>query len=232
MGREDATRADGFDVPGRYGLPSFPLGAFTKKFEGQQAGVPFVQVEAIDFRESERPGHPDASDPQYHFLTDTIVSISAVEKMRQGAVPCGIFRQVRIQKQNRHVCTGNSCKLVAPRPQNDGAILDLYGRPLRQLREVLLDFPFGRRFMLPPRLVEILGQISFSMQQGDRDDAHSRIGAGAQRIAGQHPEAAGVGWHRGIHRDLHGKIGDTCVVAHAVGLGFPPRRIRPGRARF
>jgi hypothetical protein len=70
--------------------------AFFQKFEREKCGVSFVHVKPVDLVVSQRPEHADSADAENHFLTNSVVLLASVKRVREPAVPLGIFRQVGV----------------------------------------------------------------------------------------------------------------------------------------
>ena len=58
----------------------------------------FVQVKALQFIKTQGRQHAHAADAENDFLAQSIMLIAAIEIMRQGAIPIGIFRHVGVEK--------------------------------------------------------------------------------------------------------------------------------------
>ncbi len=65
--------------------------------QSQQRGVPFVHVIDV-YMQSQSGGHPRPAQAQHNLLLQAIVGVSAVQVIRQPAVPARILIQVRIQQ--------------------------------------------------------------------------------------------------------------------------------------
>ena len=58
----------------------------------------------------------------------------------------------------------------------------------------------------------MLLEIALAVQQRERHQRNAQVRRRAQRVAGQHAQAARVGRHRGLDGDLHGEVGHQAGV--------------------
>ena len=67
----------------------------------------------------------------------------------------------------------------------------------------------------------MLAEKALAVEQRDADDRQAQVGHRAERVAGEHAEAAAVSRDRRVERDLHREVGDG-VDAGRFGLQATP----------
>ena len=87
---------------------------FVEKFDCEQTRVAFVHVKTLDRVTAQRAQHAHAANTENDFLAEPITFISAVEKMRESAIPVRVLRQIGVEKVNRHYETAYPRHFVSP----------------------------------------------------------------------------------------------------------------------
>ena len=54
----------------------------------------------------------------------------------------------------------------------------------------------------------MLLEVSFAVNQCERDQGNAKVRGGAKRVAGKHAQAARIGGHAGVDRNLHREVCD------------------------
>src|SRR5205085_10502003 len=115
------------------------------------------------------------------------------------------------------------------------ASFDQHRRARIDWLELLLGAPRDWLLALITLLVEMLLEVALSMQQRHTNHRDRKISGGAERVAGEHPQAAAIGRDGLVERDLHGEIRDHAIgqnrthqASPAVGVG--ELVASPGRA--
>ncbi len=94
---EDALLPDCVEVLGHDGRTAGFPGLLVEEFDGQQAGVAFVHMEARQLVVSQRAQHPHTADAQDGFLAEPVPRVAPVEMIRQFPVPLRVLGQVAVQ---------------------------------------------------------------------------------------------------------------------------------------
>src|SRR4030067_1035177 len=146
----------------------------------------FIHMKSFDTVVSKGPKYSYATDPENHFLTESIMLIASVKKMGELSVPLRIFREIRIQKENRHLKIANSFDLISPGPQMNGSPFHGNRGSLGHLFQKVLDGPCRKLLPLPSVRLELLAEVSLSVEEGNRNHRHPQIGRGKNRIPRRH----------------------------------------------
>src|SRR3989337_3805774 len=109
----------------------------------------FIHMKSLDTIVSKSPKHSDAAHAQNNFLTEPVMLISSVKEMGECSVPLRIFREIRIQKENRHLKIANSFDLISPGPEMNGSPFHGNRGSLGHLFQKVLDGPCRRLLPLP-----------------------------------------------------------------------------------
>jgi len=62
----------------------------------------------------ERLKRPDAADAEHDLLREPVPSVSAVEMLRERAVPLAVLLEVRVEEYHRHDVPADPCQRVVP----------------------------------------------------------------------------------------------------------------------
>src|SRR3972149_12169703 len=143
----------------------------------------FIHMKSLNPVISKSPEHPHTTDPENHFLTKTIMLISSIKEMGEGSVPLRIFREIRIQKENRHLKIANSFDLISPGPEMNGSPFHGNRDSLGHLSQKVLDGPCRRLLPLPSVRPEFLAEVSLSVEECNRNHRYPEIGCRANGIS-------------------------------------------------
>src|SRR4030042_1777043 len=98
-------------------------------------------MKSLDMVVSKSPKHSDATDPENHFLTKTIMLISSIKEMGECSVPFSIFRKVGIQKIDRNLVTTHPLNLESPSTEMDNPAFDLHRGSWKHHFQEILNNP-------------------------------------------------------------------------------------------
>ena len=175
--------------------------------QGQQRGVALVHVIDV-YMQPQCIGHAHAAHAQHDLLLQAIVGVATVEMVGEAAVPARVAVQIGVEQVDGNHVPGAALEVVAPGAHGYDAVFHRYRDPRRFFGAEVRRVPRLNVFALGARLVEMLLEIAFAVQQGEGDQGNSQVRRGTQRVAGQHAQAAGVGGHGGVNGDLHGEVSD------------------------
>jgi hypothetical protein len=169
VGREDTLLPYHVDV--RFGRRS-EVGsaeALLKQGEREKGGMAFIQMENSDIGVSQLAENLDSTDSKDRFLAKAIASVTAIEVVRQVAVPLAVFRAVRIQEINWNVVDSRSFDPIPPCPNSYWSPLEDDGSSrVHQLR-VSSRIPWHRRFALVAGMVERLAKVALPVNKRNPD---------------------------------------------------------------
>ena len=157
-----------------------------------------------------------AAQAENDFLRKAISLVAAIEAIGQVAVPFGVFGNVGVEQIDGDDVAVDTQHVVFPGANPDLPLFDLDRDAAVDRFEGAFGFPLLRLLGLLARGVEILAEISLAVDQRDGHQGRAQIGGGAERVAGQHAQAATVGRHVGIERDLHREVGDRGSLRSVV----------------
>ena len=155
----------------------------------QQRRVAFVHVVHV-YAQAQRMGHAHAAHAQHDLLLQPVIRVAAVEVVGQSAVPSRIFVEVGVEQINRHHVAGLPAHVIAPRAHRHHAVFHLDRDPRRLFRAKVRRVPGLHFLALHARRAQMLLEIPFAMHQGKRRQRHAQVGRRAQRVSGQHAQAA------------------------------------------
>ena len=197
-------------------------------FERKEGRVAFVHVE--DFRlDAERAERFHAANAEHHFLAHPHFEIAAVELRGDQTILGVVFRRVGIEQ-----IKADAADLELPDFREHFAVKNADGD--EQIRIAAAHFADGKMVkilvevdgLLRAFLVDLLFEISVTIEQADGDKVEIEIAGGFAVIARENAEAAGIIRNRFVKAELSGKIGDRFLDL-ARGAGFPvgvfPREI-------
>jgi hypothetical protein len=124
MRGENAHAADFFDVFTADAFAASRAGLFGKQLRGEQGGVAFVHVEAVQLVVSQRAQNANAADAEQNFLAQAVVGITTVQAAGERAVYVGIAGQIGVNEIDGNVETANAFGFVAPTAEFDLAAFD------------------------------------------------------------------------------------------------------------
>ncbi len=195
--------------------------------DAEQRGVALVHVVDLGLH-AERLQHGDAAEAEHGLLTEAVVGVAAVEVVGEMAVVGVVAFDVGVEQEDGDDVALDADHIEAPGADGDLAALHGDGDGLLRAGQGGLGRPGHVGLGLLANGVEMLAEVSAAMDEGDGDHGGGGVGGGAQGIAGEHAQAAGVGGQRGRERDLHGEIGDA--AGGEVGAGRDRSRVRLGSA--
>ena len=161
--------------------------------------------------QAERMGHAHAAHPQHNLLLQPVVRVSAIEVVREPAVPSRISVKVSVEQINWYDVAELAPHVIAPRAHRDHAIFYLDRNPRCLLRAKVCRVPWLHVFALHACRTQVLFEIAFAVHQRKSRQRHAKVCCRAQSVSGQHAQAARVGRHRWFDGNLHRKIGDQAV---------------------
>ena len=220
VGREHALVAHGLDVLGVHLGGAVRIESFVKQFHGEKRRVSLVHVELGDVVVAERSHDAYAADAEDDLLAEPVALVAAVELAGEQPVLLGIGGQVGINEVYGNQVVRDATHLVPPGAQFDVAFSYVHVRAGWHFLEVGFRVPNDDLFPLVPVLVETLVEIAFAMEKAHRDQGHPEVRGGSHGIAGQASQAAAVGRHLGLQRDLHREIGNDPFVHPVVPHRF------------
>ncbi len=109
------------------------------------------------------------------------------------AIPLGVLRQIRIEKQHRHNEARGAAHIVLPGAQRHATAFQRDVRARRKFAKEPTNAPRTRLFRLPAGGIEPLAKITEPVHQRDTDHRRLQIGGGFQEIAREHAESTAVG---------------------------------------
>src|SRR5262245_24508864 len=146
MSCEDAFFPDCFNVLMTNGRSTgFPC-CFVEKLERQEARMPLVHMESLDVFVTEGSEHFDFPDSEDRFLTNPVMLIPAVKKVRDSSVPVGIFGDIGIQEVDRYLKASDPSDFVLPGTKPNSASFYNHGGSLWHLRRKVINDPIHRFF--------------------------------------------------------------------------------------
>ena len=209
VGGKDAQVFDTVYVPDQFLVPHLLDGPFKfiQQFQGQQAGVPFVEVVFLDFK-TQFLQHPGAPETEDDFLFEPVGLVAAVKRGGDLPVFRGVPLHIGIQEKNRHLAPGKAFDHVVPGLDSHRPPLDLHENLPAQPGHKRGRVPNIGMFDLPAFFIQFLAKEPLPGEQGHRHHGQFQVGPGLDRVPGQHPQPAAVGGNIAVDPDLHGKIGD------------------------
>jgi len=122
--------------------------------------------------------------------------------------------------------------VVAPGAEFDAAIFQGDGNASGLLGEEVFNFPFDCLFRLGAVVGKNLSKIAFAVEKRNGNHGEADIRCGANGVAGENAEAAGIARHGVLQRNFHRKIGNQtfsrrqCNRVQAAGLEPSLRALR------
>ncbi len=136
---------------------------FLEERQREECGMTFVHVIAVQVFQSNMAEQTNAPDAQQNFLTDPVVLVAAVE----------------LHGDNK---SGHAMNVAAPGPYMHIAILDTNREGSLHRLQHGFRYPGIGLFGLIPFRIQALAEISFSMQQRDRDHWQFEIRRGSKHV--------------------------------------------------
>ena len=164
-----------------------------------------------------------AADAEQQLLTDPVLAVAAVERVRE---PLDLEQ---IERDRPDVLAPDS------RFDRSAADVDLD-------RDGLADEPRGFRIDrlvvlgLAARWVDALAEVAAAVEEPDADERHTELGGRLQVVSGEHAEPAGVDREPLVEPELHAEVRDAERLVSATGA-LPPAhgvcgRVRHKRGRY
>ena len=197
------------------------FGKLIRELQGQQRGMPFVHVEALDVGVTQGAQHPDPAYSQHDLLANPVVLVAAVEMIGDGTILRGILFKIRIQKIDRHDIAADTPDFIFPRAYLNLPPFDFDRTTRLHFLQQLGYRPDDILFALPAGGVQLLAEIAFAVEQRHHDHGDTHIGRRAHRVSGEYAQAARIGRHGLGETDLHGEIGDVVFAVHVSSYGNP-----------
>ena len=171
----------------------------------------------------ERRERSHAADAKQELLTDPVLAVAAVERVRQ---PLDLEQKER-----------DRTDVLAP----DGR-LDRGAAHVDLDRDWLADESGGFRIDglvvlgLATRCVDALAEVAAAVEEPDADERHAQLGGRLQVVSGEHAEPAGVDRQPLVEPELHAEVRDAERLVSATGV-LPPAhgvcgRVRHKRGRY
>ncbi len=175
--------------------------------DGEKSGVALVHVADFGLH-AEGVQEVNAAEAEDGLLAEAIVGVAAVEVVGEAAVPGVVAVDVGVEQEDGDDVAGDADDVEAPGAEGDLAALHGDGDGLVGGGERRLGRPDNVALGLLAGGVEVLLEVAAAMHERDGDQGNAGIGGGAEGVAGQHAEAAGVGGQGLGEGDLHGEVGD------------------------
>ena len=227
VGGEDALVGDLGDILfGRLGERR-AVEVLLQQADAEQRGVALVHVVDLGL-DAERLQQRDAAEAEHGLLAEAVVGVAAVEVVGEAAVVGVVAFEVGVEQEDGDDVAGDAHDIEAPGADGDVAPLHGDRDDLLRAGQQGLRRPGHVGLGLLADGVEVLAEVSAAMHQGDGDHGRGGVRGGAQGVAGEHAQAAGVGGQRRGERDFHGEVGDPACWR---GRGRVQRRMR-GRGRW
>ena len=184
----------------------------------QQRRVAFVHVVDV-YTQAQRVGHAHAAHAQHDLLLQAVVGVAAVQVIGQAAIPARVSFEIGIEQVD-----GHHVPEAALRGRSARRARSQCGLRLRTVTRAGSSVQKSAGFqgctssLCTPVAVEMLLEVSLAVQQREGDQGNAQVGGGAQRVAGQHAQAARVGGHGRIDGNFHREVCDVaCVGENLVG---------------
>jgi hypothetical protein len=145
-------------------------------------------------------------ETEHCLLAQPIPLIASVERIRQGAIFGSIFWEIGIEQINGDTVSTNALYGVFPSPNYNRAMFDLNRDTAIHGLNHVLRIPVLGFLGLASKRIQMLTEITLAIHKSDSDERSADISSRAERIPGQHAQAAAVGWDGGVEGDLHREI--------------------------
>ena len=200
--------ADALEVGLAEVVPRAPRELALEEGEGEERGVPLVDVVLRIVGVAQCVEHCGAAHAEHDLLAQPVMAVAAVEGIGERAIPLGVLVEVRVEEEDGDDVAAGAHYVIAPGADLDAAAGDLDGGSGGFGGEHLLGLPLHLGFVLLPVRVQRLREVALSVQKGDGDHGNVEIGGGAKGVTGENAESATVRWDRLLEADLHGEVGD------------------------
>jgi hypothetical protein len=95
---KDALIMNGTDIVVIEFVATEPPCTLVQQFEREEGGVPLIHMEARNIMITQSTKHPHPPDTQYDFLAESIPAVTAIQLLRQLAVPRAVLGQIGIEE--------------------------------------------------------------------------------------------------------------------------------------
>jgi hypothetical protein len=178
--------------------------------------VTLVHVEYLGrgqpLQRGERADRPHPTDTSQDLLPDAVFLIAAIQAIGDAAQLMLVFRDVRIQQQQRdatHLRNPDPCaqlRAVRQRQRHQHRITAGVGQ---QPQRESLRVQRGVRLLLPTVCRQRLPKVAGTVVQTDRDQRDPKVGRGLEVVAGQDPKSTRIIGQNLGYAEFHGEVGDT-----------------------
>ena len=189
------------------------LDELTDSLQGDEGGVPFVQVPHRRL-DAERAQHTHAADAEDDLLLDSRLAIAAVQAGRQLPIPRRVLLEVGVEQEQPDAADAN-----APHRRQHRAIAERHGgeRWLAVPRNRRVDWRVGPFesfvvLLLPAFVRNALVEVALRVHEPDADQRHAEVAGLLAVIAGEHAQAAGIDGQRLVQRELRREVRDDLAV--------------------
>jgi hypothetical protein len=210
MGREDALAAHGVHIR----IGQIPRAAVTElaleQRNGQQRCVAFIDVMEQPPRApvAKRAQHLRAANAEDDLLAESVGCVAPIQRVGDAAICFGVLGERRIEQVHGDLIAVDPANPVHPGANLDLAALDLDRHDPIDWLQALLRMPDGIALGLVAGRVEVLVEVSFPVDERDRNHRHAKVRRRPQRVTRQDTKATAVGGDRLLKADLHREIRD------------------------
>ena len=186
---------------------------FTQALDEHEAGVTFVGVPHIRL-DVERAQNAHTADAEQPFLAQPQVHAAGVESAEKFAILWAVFRQVRIEQQQRHAANHQSPgphQHFMPRHFNRDSEVGAVGVENRRDRRGC-QIERVVHVLLPAIDIDALVEVAVAIEQPDADQRQTQIGRRFAMVTGEHAESSGIDRHRRVQSELSAEIRDLRVL--------------------
>jgi len=227
--REDRGRAQALERG--VAVDSFFLDELAQPLELEERGVALVHVEHRRL-EPELAQHADAADAEHQLLSQPVLPVAAVQRVRHFARPVRIALHLRVEEVERDSADEGAPDADANRDEVAVVVREHHRRRHRHERERQPDGVVARVTLdLAVSFVQPLAEVAAEVVQPHGDEGHAQLGGGFQMVPGEYAETAGVDREALVQPELGGEVRDEEAVrvvflrlppAGALGLGGEP----------
>jgi hypothetical protein len=197
------------------------LHELAQALELEERRVALVHVE--DRRVEAQPANRAyATDAEHELLVQAVLTVAAVELVRDRPRPRGIAVDVGVEQVQRNATDLHAPHLDADRYELAGIVCELddgphllerEGQPFRVVLRVALGLPVAR--------VELLPEVALAVEEPEADERNAEVRGRFQMVACEHAEAAGVDREARVEAELAREVGDAEPAVLLPAL--PPR---------
>src|SRR5258708_11958832 len=174
----------------------------------------------------------DSAEAEDGLLTEAVVGVAAIEVVGEAAVPGVIAFDVGVKQEDGDDVTGYTEDIEAPGADENFPALHGEGDDLLGAGEGGLGGPGDVGLGLLADGVEVLTEVAAAVRERDSNHGGGSVGRGAEGVAGEHAQSAGVGGEGRGEGDLHGEVSDGAGSEVQIGGGLRGGGLRGGHARM